>query len=241
VGKKKKLQRFAETETFPNFVQVPFSEAIQGFRLKGKWAADFFGDSKPLVLELGCGKGEYTVGLARRYADRNFIGVDIKGARMWRGAKSAIEGDLRNAAFLRTRIELIEHFFGPEEVSEIWITFPDPQLKQSRDKKRLTHPLFLNRYRKFLAAEHFVHLKTDSAPLYHFTLELARYNGFKIHFSFEDLYHDAPNEEAAGIQTFYEQMWLKEGLKIHYLRFSLDLEKPVIPLPVADETNQSLE
>ncbi|MBE0641818.1 MAG: tRNA (guanosine(46)-N7)-methyltransferase TrmB [Bacteroidales bacterium] len=237
---KKKLQRFAETETFPNFLQVPFSEAIHGFRLQGKWASGFFGNQKPIVLELGCGKGEYTVGLARHYLERNFIGVDIKGARMWRGARTALDEGIPNAAFLRTRIELIGHFFGPGEVKEIWITFPDPQLKQGRGKKRLTHPMFLNRYRKFLAKDHIIHLKTDSAPLYHYTLNLARYNGFNIHLHTEDLYAEVPGEEAAMIQTFYESMWLKEGLKIHYLRFSMDTEQPALSLPEPEETEETL-
>jgi len=231
LGKKKKLQRFAETQSFPHVVQVPYAQAMEGFPMRGKWAPEFFGNDQALVLELGCGKGEYTVGLARRNPGRNYLGVDIKGARMWRGARTSLDEGLKNVGFLRTRIELIGLFFGPEEVQEIWITFPDPQLKDSRQKKRLTHPLFLNRYRQFLAPDHQIHLKTDSAPLYHYTLALARHNGYNVHHHTEDLYAAPPEEEASMIQTFYEARWLQEGLPIHYLRFTMDLHRDALPLP----------
>ena len=232
---KKKLQRFAETDTFPHFVQVSFAEAVGGFRLQGRWANEFFRNSNPLVLELGCGKGEYTVGLARKYPDRNFIGVDIKGARMWRGAKTSMQESLANVAFLRTRIELIGHFFGPQEVDEIWITFPDPQLKVSRGKKRLTHPQFLNRYKGMLKDHHVIHLKTDSIPLYQYTLALVQHNGYELLYNTSDLYADRPDDEASLFQTFYEKMWLDQGLKINYLRFRMDLSREAVSIADAIE------
>ena len=234
MGGKNKIKRFEENRTFGHFFQVPFSEAMQGFRLRGKWRDAFFHNDHPLVLELGCGKGEYTVGLARRYPKKNFIGVDIKGARMWRGAKTSWEEGLRNVAFLRTRIELIGYFFDAAEVNEIWITFPDPHPRHSRQRKRLTHPVFLERYRNFLDAPHLIHLKTDDPGLYSFTREVVTYNGYDVHQDTPDLYRSGLQEEASQIQTFYEQMWLEQEKPIHYLRFTLAPDRQALAPPSED-------
>ncbi len=222
MGKKKKLQRFAENETFENFFQYNYEQLQQeSFPLKGQWNADFFHNSNPIVLELGCGKGEYTVGLARHRSGFNHIGMDIKGARMWRGLKDAQKLNLKNVAFIRSRIELSEHFFGPEEVSEIWITFPDPQPQQSRIRKRLTAPRFLEQYRKFLRKDGVVHLKTDSDLLYAYTKEVIEQENLPVYYDIPDLYADEQALEVKNIRTFYEQIWLEQGLTIKYLRFGI--------------------
>lgn len=218
---KKKLQRFAETATFPNFFQPGPIPDPAGFHLKGRWNRDFFSNDHPIFLELGCGKGEYTVGLARKYPERNYIGVDIKGARMWRGAKTSLEEHLPNVAFVRTQIGSIANYFESAEVSGLWITFPDPQTANARQNKRLTSPRFLNFYRQILKPEAVIHLKTDDDGLYEYTLEVIAGNTHRLLFSTGDLYHEAPEEEAAEIQTYYEGMWLKEGKKIKYLKFTL--------------------
>ena len=215
-----KLQRFAENLTFPNLFQVGFEQLEQeGFALKGKWH-EHFGNTNPITLELGCGKGDYTLALARIHPDRNYIGVDIKGARLWRGAKTAVEEPLPNVAFIRTRIELIDRFFTPGEVSEIWITFCDPQLK--KPNKRLTAPRFLNTYSRFLAPQSIMHLKTDSQELYDYTLnEVLPTRDVEILTSTNDLYSDnAPTlSEAKLTQTFYERMFLAEGMPITYIQW----------------------
>ena len=180
-----------------------------------------FGNNNPLVLELGCGKGEYTVGLARLYPERNFMGLDIKGARIWKGAKTVHHEGIPNVAFLRTRIDFIRSFFAPGEVSELWITFPDPQEKRRRRKKRLTGALFLNMYREVLKDDALIHLKTDNASLYRDTLALVRYNGLRVEKGTSDLYQESWNDETTAIQTFYERNFLEEGAKIHYLSFRL--------------------
>lgn len=180
-----------------------------------------FGNNNPLILELGCGKGEYTVGLARLYPERNFMGLDIKGARIWKGAKTVHHEGIPNVAFLRTRIDFIRSFFAPGEVSELWITFPDPQEKRRRRKKRLTGALFLNMYREVLKDDALIHLKTDNASLYRDTLALVRYNGLRVEKGTSDLYQEAWNDETTAIQTFYERNFLEEGAKIHYLSFRL--------------------
>ena len=229
---KNKLGRFAEMETFTNVVQPHFSEIMNtDHELKGNWNQSFFKNDNPLVLELGCGKGEYTVGLASRFPGKNFIGVDIKGARMWRGAKLAIENNLANAGFLRTRIEFISSFFAPGEVSEIWITFPDPQLKKRRNKKRLTHPRFLNMYRRFLTSNGIIHLKTDNRVLYEYTLHVIRYNQIKPVVATGDLYHSPYDNETFGIKTFYEQMFLEQEMPIHYLKFVLPPDEQISDIP----------
>lgn len=230
---KNKLKKFADMDTFPIVFQYPFA-TIQnsGFPLKGKWNKEFFKNDNPIVLELGCGKGEYAVGLARKYPDRNFIGIDVKGARMWTGAKEAVEKNLTNVAFLRTNIELIAHFFEQAEVSEIWITFPDPQMKKVR--KRLTSTRFLDFYRLILKSNGIIHLKTDSPFLYTYTDALVQLNKFKTVINTSDLYHSDVVDDILEIQTFYEQQWLDRGLTIKYIKFHLDplskLEEPDIEI-----------
>jgi tRNA (guanine-N7-)-methyltransferase len=197
---KKKLQRFAEMNTFSNVIQPEFDEVFgKEFFLRGQWNQSRFRNQNPILLELGCGKGEYSVGLAKRYPGKNFIGIDIKGSRMWRGALTAISENLNNVLFLRTRIELINSFFGPGEVEEIWLTFPDPQLKKKR--KRLTSARFLTNYSRFLKNNGLIHLKTDSKELYNYTLGLARMNDFKIRFQTDDLYHSGLSNEILDIKT----------------------------------------
>lgn len=225
MSSKNKLQRFEENETFPNLFQFNYEKLQQSrFPLKGKWASDFFGNNNPILLELGCGKGEYTVGLASKYPEKNFIGVDIKGARLWRGLRNAKERSLSNVAFIRTRIELINFFFDYQEVAEIWITFPDPQPQKSRMRKRLTHPEFLKRYRQFLKPSGLIHLKTDSDLLYQYTREVIQENHLNLFYDTNDLYATADEIEVKLIRTFYEQMWLNQGLTIKYLRFGLPYE-----------------
>ncbi len=223
MGQKKKLQRFAENLTFDNFFQYTY-EQLQtgGYPLKGRWHAGFFKNENPIIVELGCGKGEYTVGLARQNPANNYIGLDIKGARMWRGLKTARDEQLKNVAFVRTRIELIEHFFAPGEVSEIWITFPDPQARKSRAHKRLTSPRFLNRYREILKPNGMIHLKTDDTPLYEDTLEVIEEGRHRLLFHTHDLYKQPGDLVVKKIRTFYEQMWLEQGLSIKYIQFSLN-------------------
>jgi len=217
---KKKLQRFADMETFPNVVQPAFDEVFgKDYRLKGNWNRLFFNNDNPIVLELGCGKGEYTTGLARRFPGKNFIGIDIKGSRMWKGARTALASHLDNVAFLRTHIEMIQSFFGTDEIEEIWITFPDPQLKKKR--KRLTSARFLNTYANFLKKGGLIHLKTDSPVLYQYTIDLARLNKLTVKVNTRDLYHSGIDSDILGIQTFYERQFLDQGMKITYLCFEL--------------------
>jgi tRNA (guanine-N7-)-methyltransferase len=190
--------------------------------LKGQWCAEFFKNNHPLVLELGCGKGEYTVGLAERDPNKNYIGIDIKGARFWRGAKTAQENKLPNVAFIRAQIELIEGLFEAHEVDEIWITFPDPQIKYKRGKHRLTNPVFLNRYKHILKADGVVHLKTDSEYMHGYTLGLLQGLGHDIQYANHDIYHQEGSPEVVtGIQTFYEKTYLEQGKAITYLRFKI--------------------
>lgn len=218
-----KLQRFAENLTFDNLFQVGFEQLEQeGFALRGHWA-EHFGNTNPITLELGCGKGDYTLALARIHPERNYIGVDIKGARLWRGAKTAIEEPLKNVAFIRTRIELIDRFFAPDEVSEIWITFCDPQLK--KPNKRLTSPRFLDTYSRFLAPQSTLHLKTDSQELYDYTLnEVLPNRNVEIIAHTADLYNDNAStlSEAKLTQTFYEKMFLAEGKPITYIQWKVE-------------------
>jgi len=219
---KKKLQRFAEMLTFNNVFQPSLHDIFQNkFKLKGNWNSLYFNNNNPIVVELGCGKGEYTVGLSRIYKDKNFIGVDIKGARMWKGAKNAKENDYNNVAFVRTRIEFIEHFFDFNEISEIWITFPDPQLKKRRTKKRLTSPYFLNLYTKFLKNNGIVHLKTDNDILYDYTLKLLIFNKLYIITQTNNLYNSDYSNNILSIKTFYEEQFLSKNKNINYLAFKL--------------------
>jgi tRNA (guanine-N7-)-methyltransferase len=219
---KNKLRKFADMATYPHVFQYPFSALRDhAFDMRGRWNERFFKNQRPIVLELGCGKGEYTVGLAQRFPDHHFIGVDIKGARMWSGAKQAMEAQLRNVAFLRTHIELLPAFFAPGEVAELWITFPDPQM--NKVNKRLTSARFLNLYRQLLGAPGRIHLKTDSPFLFAYTREVIRTNGLRLERETDDLYGGGcADEELLSIQTFYERQWLARGLTIKYLRFLCD-------------------
>ncbi len=224
MGNKNKLQRFAENLTFSNLFQYRYEEVINGFFLRGKWKQQFFKNDYPLTLELGCGKGEYTVGMARRYPEKNFIGVDIKGARMWRGLRTAQDEELKNVAFVRTRIELSEYYFGRQEVDALWITFPDPQVKAIRERKRLTSPRFLERYAHFLKPDAIVHLKTDALVLFDYTREVIEQDGHILLEANEDIYGSGIATEVTQIQTFYEKKWLEHGTKIRYLAFQLNPE-----------------
>ena len=229
---KDKLRRFAENLTFECFVQPAFEEAFRrDHPLKGHWHSDFFHNDRPIVLELGCGKGEYTVALAERDPNRNFIGIDIKGARMWRGAKTATERQMRNVGFLRTRIEMIASFFAEGEVDEIWITFPDPQLKSRRAKKRLTSPLFLGQYAQMQVPGGRINLKTDSPFLYTYTRRLCEANpqALDVRHDVPDLYALTPEEAPTplDIRTHYEQQWLDRGLTIKFLSWMLPPSPPL--------------
>jgi tRNA (guanine-N7-)-methyltransferase len=225
---KKKLARWAELNSFNHVIQPAFEDIFKkDHELKGHWHKEWFGNNNPIVLELGCGKGEYTVNLAERYPGKNFIGIDIKGHRMWRGAKDAKEKGLPNVAFLRTRIEFIKSFFAPGEVDEIWITFPDPQLKQRKENKRLPGPYLLNLYRTFLKQNGIIHLKTDCRELFDYTLSVVSANNLEIITSTTDLHNDMPGHELLSIRTFYEEMFLKENIPITYLAFRLNNEKPI--------------
>ena len=205
-------------KVYPHVFQYPFAVLQEkGFEMKGCWNEKVFGNNHPVVLELGCGKGEYTLGLARLFPHKNFIGVDIKGARMWTGAKQSLSEKLTNVAFLRTHIELINHFFDRGEVSEIWITFPDPQM--NKFNKRMTSSRFMELYREILIPQGIVHLKTDSNFMYTYTCEMARINRFPVLIQTDDLYHSGLTDNILSIQTFYEQQWIDRGLNIKYLQF----------------------
>ena len=218
MGSKNKLKRFRENETFVNVVQPTRDDVFKGFYLKGKWDT-FFKNNNPIVLELGCGKGEYSVALAKKYPNKNFIGIDIKGARFWRGAKSAIEENLNNVAFLRTQIELIDLCFAEGEVSEIWITFPDPQIKYKRTKHRLLNQSFLKKYQSILSPEGIIHLKTDSEFLHGYLLGLLHEGDHYVLYANHDIYNSSsPPEEATSIQTFYEDQYLKNDKPITYIK-----------------------
>jgi len=228
---KNKLKKFAEMETFTNVFQPPYEP------MAGLWRNEFFHNDHPIVLELGCGRGEYTVGLAQKYPDKNFIGVDIKGARMWAGAKQAIEKGLANAAFLRTNIEFITDFFAAGEVDEIWITFCDPQMKKAT--KRLTSTWFMQRYQRIVKPGGLIHLKTDSPFLYTYTTEMLRLNPYPVHCSTDDLYASSLDTnplfaDARALQTHYEKQWLDRGLSIKYIEWRLEplaqWEEPTIEI-----------
>lgn len=221
---KNKLKRFSENETFENVFQPTRQEMMSGFDLKGKWNQKVFKNDHPIVLELGCGKGEYAVALAQKFPEKNFIGIDIKGARFWRGAKTALESGMKNVAFLRTQIELIDYAFAENEVREIWITFPDPQIKFRRTKHRLTHPEFLKKYHHILNQNGLVHLKTDSEFLHGYTHGIIQLQEHEVLISSHNVYHPDNRElpeEITSVQTFYEQKFLEENKNITYIRFSL--------------------
>ncbi len=245
---KGKLAKFADMAANPLVIECPFNTINEEatFDLKGHWHGHFFNNDNPIVLELGCGRGEYTVGLARKCPDKNFIGVDIKGARMWTGAQEALQSEMKNVAFLRTHIEFIDRFFAPDEVSEIWLTFSDPQMKKAT--KRLTSTYFLERYRRFLINNGLIHLKTDSNFLFTYTEEMLKVNKIVQEFSTRNLYKEATaplktsplggweGTEARSIQTYYEQMWSDRGIDIKYLCFRLPqegiLEEPDVEIPL---------
>ncbi|MBR4730073.1 MAG: tRNA (guanosine(46)-N7)-methyltransferase TrmB [Prevotella sp.] len=238
---KGKLAKFADMETYENVFQYPYSVVEHvPFEMQGHWHERYFHNDHPIVLELGCGKGEYTVGLAKLYPDINFIGVDIKGARMWTGATQALNEGLKNVAFLRTNIEIIERFFAEDEVQEIWLTFSDPQMKNPR--KRLTSTYFMERYRKFLINGGIIHLKTDSNFLFTYTTYMVEKNSLPILLRTTDLYAELSDisgfSEAASIQTYYESMWIARGLNIKYLKWQLpregSLEEPDVEIELDD-------
>lgn len=233
---KNKLRKFSEMKEIALVFQYPFAVLQkEGFPMRGNWRSAFFKNDNPIVLELGCGKGEYTVGLAEQFPDKNFIGIDIKGARIWSGATKARDGGMKNVAFLRTDIELLQNFFAPEEVNEIWITFPDPQMKKVR--KRLTGTRFLELYRQILPSDGRIHLKTDSPFLYTYTRESARHNSLPISDDTADLYADGRYSQSPilNIRTHYERQWLERGLSIKYLSFRVpatsELTEPEVDIP----------
>jgi tRNA (guanine-N7-)-methyltransferase len=226
LGSKNKLKRFKDNEKFENVIQPQRHEVVSNdFKYKGCWNENYFNNKNPLVVELGCGKGEYTVGLAQRFPEKNFIGIDIKGARFWRGAKTALEEGMKNVAFVRTQIELVDFIFDRNEVDEIWITFPDPQIKYKRTKHRMTNPDFLKKYKNILKPDAILHLKTDSEFMHGYTLGLLEGMGHEILYSHHDIYvnHEAP-KEVVEIQTFYEKQYLDKGKAITYLKFKLKSE-----------------
>lgn len=223
---KNKLTKFADLNTFCHVIQLSYSDLInEGFSLKGNWGKGFFNNGHPLVLELGCGKGEYTVGLARMFPDKNFIGIDIKGSRIWSGAKAVDREQLKNCGFVRTNIELLSYFFAQGEVSEIWITFPEPQMKKAN--KRLTSTRFLKLYNDILNNEGIIHIKTDSEFLYRYTLATIEANKFPVEANTPDLYSSVVADEALCIKTAYEQQWLERGKTIKYLRY-VPVHNPLI-------------
>ena len=223
MGSKNKLKRFEENETFVNVFQPTREEVVSdSFALKGKWNSDFFKNDNPIVLELGCGKGEYSVGLAQLNPNKNFIGIDVKGARFWRGAKTAVDTGMHNVAFVRTQIELINHIFAENEVSEIWITFPDPQIKYKRTKHRMTNSEFLQNYKKVLKADGLMHLKTDSEFMHGYTLGLLHGEGHEVIYANHNIYkNEGAPAEVTGIQTFYENQYLEVDKAITYIQFRI--------------------
>ena len=223
VGSKNKLKRFKENDTFANVLQPTREEVVSGnFPLKGKWNSDFFKNDNPIILELGCGKGEYTIGLAEKNPNANYIGIDVKGARFWRGAKTAVESGIQNTAFVRTQIELIEHIFDAQEVSEIWITFPDPQIKYKRTKHRMTNSEFLKLYKRILKPDGVMHLKTDSEFMHGYTLGLLHGEGHEVLYANHNVYkNEGAPEEVLNIQTFYEKQYLEIQKAITYIRFKI--------------------
>jgi len=229
---KDKLKRFEEMKGFNRVFQPSFDEYFRkDHHLKNNWVKEIFKNNNPLVLELGCGRGEYTIGLAKKFPDINFIGIDIKGARMWKGSKTAHEENLLNVAFLRIRIEFIDSFFSENEVNEIWLTFPDPQLKKNRKKKRLTGSFFLKKFQKLLCDQGIIHLKTDNEILFDYTDDILKYNQCKILSSTCDLYGSADPDEILSIKTHYEKKFLADEARICYLKFCLPKGREINECP----------
>lgn len=225
-GEGKKMERWKEMETFPHVFEPKFKEVFDtNFKHKGKWKQEVLKNDNPIVLELGCGRGEYSVGLGKHFPDKNFIGFDIKGARIWKGAKQALEQHLKNVFFVRTRIDFITSFFDENEVDEIWITFPDPQPQESRERKRLTAPMFMERYKQFLKPGGIIHLKTDNEGFFRYTLDEIKRNNYQLIEHTFDLYGeriddlDEKTQEILSIKTYYENLFSAQGHKIHYLKF----------------------
>ncbi|MDP4281118.1 MAG: tRNA (guanosine(46)-N7)-methyltransferase TrmB [Bacteroidota bacterium] len=216
---KKKLIHFQENLTFPHLFQPKYHDIENGFILRGRWNIDYFKNTHPIVLELGCGKGEYTVGLAQQYPDKNFIGIDLKGARLWKGSKTVAETGMKNVAFIRNQVDHVEKFFAAGEVSEIWITFPDPQVPKER--KRLTSPVFLERYANVMIPGGVIHLKTDSSFFFEYTLSVIREHNHRLVYATDDLYSSGFEGPVMPIRTFYENMWLEKGKKICYVEFKM--------------------
>lgn len=234
---KGKLAKFADMAEYPHVFECPYPMLDEmSLKMKGNWNRIFFGNDNPIVLELGCGHGEYATGLARRYPEKNFIGVDVKGARMWTGATEALHEGLKNVAFLRADIEFIDRFFDRNEVREIWLTFSDPQMKKV--KKRLTSTRFMERYRKFLTPCGLVHVKTDSNFMFTYTKCMVEKNRFPVEFITDDLYHSGMDDDILGIRTYYEQQWLDRGLSIKYICFRLpqdgELAEPDVEIEMDD-------
>jgi len=228
-----KLAQFVENETFSHMFYAPRAELLKGFALKGNWKKDFFKNDNPITLELGCGKGEYTVGLAKKYPNRNFIGIDLKGSRMWHGASIVQKEGLKNVAFIRTKIDQLLQFFVTDEVAEIWLTFSDPQPRH--EKRRLSSPRFLNLYREVLQPNGFIHQKTDNRELIDYTLEVVHYYNFPLDYSTYDVYKTESKNDLVEIQTYYEKIYLKEGIPINYMKFRLNKEfetNTLLVLPV---------
>jgi tRNA (guanine-N7-)-methyltransferase len=230
---KNKLSKFADLATYEHVVQISYSDLqAEEFSFKGKWSKAFFGNENPVILELGCGKGEYTVKLASLFPEFNFIGVDIKGSRMWKGATQAKDMGLKNVGFLRTNIENLRMFFAEGEVTEIWLTFPDPQMKKTR--KRLTATNFIESYRRITIPNGIIHLKSDSNFMYRYTEAMVAENQFEVIRQTDDLYHSGILDEVLSIQTFYEKQWLDRDLSIKYLAFKLshqnELREPEIEI-----------
>lgn len=222
MGSKNKLKRFRENETFSNVIQPERKEVLEGFSKKGAWNL-YFENSNPIVLELGCGKGEYSIALARKNPNINYIGIDIKGARFWRGAKTALEENLTNVAFIRTQIELVDLLFDQNEIDEIWITFPDPQIKYTRTKHRLTNTSFLKKYQTILKPEGVVNLKTDSEFMHGYTLGLLHGAGHEVQYAHHDIYKNVHSPaEVTDTQTFYESQYLEQGKPITFIRFKIN-------------------
>ncbi|MCK5823797.1 MAG: tRNA (guanosine(46)-N7)-methyltransferase TrmB [Ichthyobacteriaceae bacterium] len=220
---KNKLRRFNDNDRFENVFQPTREDVMNGVPQKGRWAKDVFGNDNPIVLELGCGKGEYTVGMAKEFPNKNFIGIDIKGARFWKGAKTAIDEGMNNVHFIRTQIELIDHIFAQNEVAEIWITFPDPQIKYKRTKHRLTNDEFLRKYNGILNEDGLMHLKTDSEFMHGYTLGILHGQGHEVVYSNHRIYQsEGAPEFVTKIQTFYEKQYLEEEKPITYIQFKLN-------------------